>query len=156
MGFVVSEGLFENRCGHLYGVAFHDDRGKRVGVSLKPGDEIVLTEDQQREVARAPRDPADNPFVNGTLVLVAEGDGLDDKRPIGTQTQEVVGTPVSVPQVKPEGSSVGELTGTHTGESLELLKRDELNVIAVGLGVKDAAELQNKKLVIEAILAAQG
>lgn len=167
---VLDADLFRNGKDFKFGVSYRDERGEPVGKVLAPGDEIYLTKDQQRQVARAPRRPEDNPFVNGTLVLVAAGADIDSARPIGGMAHQPFPAPpeaVSGPEGAPEGGSAAEpvvvpdessgdeRVGVLTREHLEGLKRTALNAKAKKLGVKQPDQMGNKGEVIDAILAAR-
>lgn len=150
--------LFRNDKPYLYGVSYRDERGEMVGQALRPGDEIYLTKDQQRQVARAPRRADDNPFTNGTLVLVAAGADVDAARPIGSGlVSESASVPPAAPEKAPASGTVPEdVVGVETREYLESLKRNALDAKARKLGVKKPDQMGNKGEVIDAILAAQG
>lgn len=68
--------------GHC-GVIVIEAGQKPRGISVRPGDTVWLTEEEQIETANKPRKPEDNPFVNGTLTLVTEPKDLVNRRPIG-------------------------------------------------------------------------
>lgn len=92
------------------------------GGSVKPGDTVWLTEEEQVATANAPKLEANNPFTNGSLTLVTKQGELKNRRPIGDQQE--VATPVvdSAPDETPEESAVGkqepgEVAATKTEEA---------------------------------------
>ena len=52
------------------------------GISLYPGQEIDLDEEEQAMTANAPRDPRANALANGNLALIAEGMDFKGRRPL--------------------------------------------------------------------------
>lgn len=75
---------FVNRSGGFLGVVVRAPGAIRgfKGISLYPGQEIDLDEEEQAETANAPRDPRANPLVNGQLDCVAEGMDFKGRRPL--------------------------------------------------------------------------
>lgn len=52
------------------------------GVSLYPGQDVDLDEEEQSMTANAPRDPRGNALANGSLELIAEGMNFKGRRPL--------------------------------------------------------------------------
>lgn len=73
---------FTNESGGFVGVVFIED-GKRRGGSVRPGDSVWLSEEEQIATANAPRRDADNPFTNGFLQLKTAATEIANRRPIG-------------------------------------------------------------------------
>lgn len=74
---------FRNNSRGICGAVVIDPGEKPKGVAVKPGETIWLNEEEQIATANAPRKAEDNPFVNGTLVLVTEPQEIINRRPIG-------------------------------------------------------------------------
>jgi hypothetical protein len=68
--------------GHL-GVVKHDEEGKKQGVSVPPNGTVLLTEKDRIATANAPKNPANNPFVNGALECIRADADTSSLRPIG-------------------------------------------------------------------------
>jgi hypothetical protein len=86
----------------IVGVVVHDDRGQRGGIGVKPGDTVWLTEAERIATANAPRLPQNNPFANGTLVLVTRASEIKNRRPFGDDAQAYE-EPDETPQEPEEG-----------------------------------------------------
>lgn len=77
MSPLIERACYRNTSGQIIGVVKIDRKGDEKGESLLPDQTVWLSEDERRATARAPRDPADNPFTNGHLAKVAD-DRLTD------------------------------------------------------------------------------
>lgn len=77
MSPLIERACYRNTSGQIIGVVKIDRKGDENGESLLPEQTVWLSEDERRATARAPRDPADNPFTNGHLAKVAD-DRLTD------------------------------------------------------------------------------
>lgn len=73
---------FRNDSGGVAGAVVFSERGDRLGLAVQPGDTVWLSEEEQAVTANAPRDPDDNPFINGTFSLVTEGKEIRNARPL--------------------------------------------------------------------------
>jgi len=89
---------FRNTSDGWLGVTMIDGRGDPRGIAVEPGGSVWLSEDEQIATANAPRSDGDNPFVNGSLELVARATEVKNRRPFGTNP----GVQPTAPQVKQE------------------------------------------------------
>lgn len=78
---------FRNESGGFLGVIVIEPGGKERGISVRPGDSIWLSEEDQIATANAPRSDDNNPFINGQLKLVTAATAIANRRPIGDTTQ---------------------------------------------------------------------
>lgn len=97
---------FENRSLGIVGVIRMDLEGKPRGFPVPYKGTVWLSAHEQALTANAPQNEADNPFVNGSLVLLVKSDEVEHARPIGDQQapaapaapaeseQQLQGTPV--------------------------------------------------------------
>lgn len=94
---------FVNESGGWIGVVTINARGDRTGVAVPPGESIWLSEEEQVETANAPRADADNPLVNGQLVLRTKAEEVKNRRPLRPSDEAPVtpATPADQPPVKP-------------------------------------------------------
>lgn len=76
---------FRNESQGWCGAVSIDGRGDHHGTAVAPGDTVWLSEEEQIATANAPRADADNPFANGTFVLVSRGAEVRNRRPYGEQ-----------------------------------------------------------------------
>lgn len=71
---------------------------QQTAIAVQPGDTVWLSEEEQAMTANAPRRPSDNPLVNGTFTLMAEGKDIKHARPLRPiapdEEQEVGAAPV--------------------------------------------------------------
>lgn len=74
---------FRNDSPGVCGAVLTEPGGKPKGIAIKPGETVWMTEEDQILTANAPRKAEDNPFANGTLVLVTEPKDIANRRPIG-------------------------------------------------------------------------
>lgn len=89
---------YRNKTDRNVGAVRIDKDGDEKGVAVRPGETVWLTEDERRSTARAPHDPNDNPFVNGTFEKITDERVIDtDERPIEA--------PEAEPQEAPEPPS---------------------------------------------------
>lgn len=80
---------FRNDSPGVVGAVTVNNRGEVHGVPVYPGDTVWLSEEEQVLTANSPRDPANNPLVNGTFTLIAEQGEFKNARP----TRPVAETP---------------------------------------------------------------
>jgi hypothetical protein len=78
---------FRNATGGTIGVIVVQPGGKEQALPLVSGATIWLSEDDQIATANAPRNDADNPFVNGMLEAVGVPQGVKNRRPIGVSQE---------------------------------------------------------------------
>jgi hypothetical protein len=64
--------LYENRSGGQVGACQIDKRGERRWIAVGPDERVWLNEEEKIAMAEAPKDPADNPFIE------REEDEVDD------------------------------------------------------------------------------
>lgn len=76
---------WENVSNGVIGVVTYDERGKRGGAAVKPGDTVWLTEPERIATANAPKLPQDNPFVNGNLICRTPASAVKSRRPFGLE-----------------------------------------------------------------------
>lgn len=78
---------YRNVSGHVIGVVTVDHKGERNGTPLDVNETVWLSKDERVATARAPRNPKDNPFANGSLELVGEEERETDvtDRPYGEE-----------------------------------------------------------------------
>lgn len=97
----ITKDQFRNDSGGVAGAIVLDGTGQK-SIAVLPGDTVWLTEDEQALTANAPRREEDNPFINGTFSLIAEGKNIKHARPLRPVTIEdpiVLGTEVGAPPV---------------------------------------------------------
>lgn len=92
---------FSNTSNGVLGVVKLNIEDKPVGTSLRPKEEVWLSEKEQILTANAPRNEADNPFTNGDLTLVVRASDVATARPIGDLQEE--------PEVESEPEAPGDL-----------------------------------------------
>lgn len=63
MSPVIDKQQFENQSGGWVGAVVIGPKGDETGVAVEPGQTVWLSEPEQILTANAPRDPADNPFL---------------------------------------------------------------------------------------------
>lgn len=78
---------FRNDSGGFLGVIVIEPGGKTKGISVRPGDSVWLSEEDQIATANAPRSDDNNPFINGQLKLVTAATAIANRRPIGDTEQ---------------------------------------------------------------------
>jgi len=108
---------FENVSGGWIGVQVRDDtrRSGFKGIGLGPGARVWLDEDEQTVTANRPRNPEDNPFINGHLKLTASKQEMQNRRPIGDSMEPQAPTPPETPPEAPQGD--GQPEGAPEGET---------------------------------------
>lgn len=72
----VEKSKFRNTTNGFLGAITIDHRGERKGISIPPGDDVWLSDDEILETAEAPRDPVDSPFTD-QIELVRDPDNPD-------------------------------------------------------------------------------
>lgn len=101
---------YRNVTGGQLGVTIENVDGKPQGIAVAPDDTVWMSESERIRTANAPRDPANNPFTNGSLVKVTEGGNIKSKRAIDTETVEPEEQPEPVPPA-PGAPPAGEPEG---------------------------------------------
>lgn len=94
---------FRNDSGGQCGVIVIEN-GREKAISVKPGDTILLSAQEQILTANAPKSDKDNPFTNGTLTLITPAANIANRRAIGDPSM-VTGeskTPVADPKAAEE------------------------------------------------------
>jgi hypothetical protein len=84
----VTRDLFRNDSGGWQGVVTIEPGGTHKAISVAPGHEVWLTEDEQVLTANAPRTEGDNPLTNGSLTCVTEAAEVKNRRPLRPATAE--------------------------------------------------------------------
>lgn len=76
---------YENVSGGWLGVKVKDDNRRTGfrGFAVAPRGRVMLSLEERKATANAPRDPDDNPFANGNLRLIAKDQETSQGRPIG-------------------------------------------------------------------------
>lgn len=103
MSPLIERACYRNTSGQIIGVVKIDRKGDEDAKALLPDESVWLSEDERRATARAPRDPADNPFQNGHLSKVADDRITDaDERPIDTDQAAPEAEAAPEPSPQPE------------------------------------------------------
>lgn len=76
---------FTNVSGGVAGAVKLDHEGHAAGVAVFPNESVWLTEKEEILTANAPRNEADNPFVNGTFRCDVKSADAGHSRPIGSK-----------------------------------------------------------------------
>jgi hypothetical protein len=79
---IMARSEFRNQSGGQIGVIIIDN-GKEKAISVKPDESILLTQQEQILTANAPKLEKNNPFTNGSLVLIRPASQIANRRPIG-------------------------------------------------------------------------
>lgn len=93
---------YRNDSPGVCGVVTIDD-GRAKAIPVKPGDSIWLSEQERIATANAPKRDEDNPFTNGTLVLVTPAAEIRNRRDIGPDELPPEGAPAP-PEREPEAT----------------------------------------------------
>jgi hypothetical protein len=114
---ITSKDEFINTTDGWLGAVQLNHLGQALGVSVEPGGSVFLTEEEQMLTANAPRDDADNPFVNGGLKLKTRAVEMRNRRPFSEHAgAEVHGETGATPQPEDEpetgSAAVGEEVAT--------------------------------------------
>lgn len=125
--------LFRNDSGGVAGAVTIDPRGGTVSIAVHPGDSVWLTEEEQALTANAPRHAEDNPFINGTFVLVAEAQDIKHHRPLRPTAVEVPGEVGAAP-VAAGPAPEGERAPTEEVGTPEAVPTEEEAVEVTGDG----------------------
>jgi hypothetical protein len=107
---------FKNVSGGVQGAVIVDVTGKPKGIPVRDGDSIWLTEAEEILTANAPRRDEDNPFTNGSFIVLTRASEAANRRPIGSRDEAP--TPVS-------GSEAGDPPPWDTGNEPQALPRVE-------------------------------
>lgn len=102
---------FRNDSPGVIGAVSVNNRGEVQGIPVYPGDTVWLSDEEQVLTANSPRDPADNPLINGSFTLIAEQGEFKNARPVRPVAEtppegerpadEEVGTPDAAPADAP-------------------------------------------------------
>lgn len=96
---------FTNVSGGVAGAVKLDHEGHAKGVAVFPNESVWLTEKEEILTANAPRNEADNPFVNGTFRCDVKSADAGHARPIGSKhaNAEPPERPAEAGEGDPEG-----------------------------------------------------
>lgn len=86
MSTTTTRDLFRNDSGGWIGVVTIEPGGDRRAISVPPGHEVWLSEEEQILTANAPRAEADNPLTNGSLTCVTEAGDVKNRRALRPDT----------------------------------------------------------------------
>lgn len=101
---VKTRDLFRNDSGGWQGVVTLEPGGTHKAISIPPGHEVWLTEEEQVLTANAPRGAENNPLVNGALTLVSEAAEIKNRRPLRPDAPVAAETPPETPPEEETGA----------------------------------------------------
>lgn len=110
---------FRNDSDGYIGVITLMPGGERAGIAVRPGDSVWLSQEEQVLTANAPRDEADNPMVNGNLLLVTEAREIVNRRPLRPTAIETAVEPAVVPDPATAVDPVAPLSADGDTEEAE-------------------------------------
>lgn len=142
----ITKNEYANRSEGVCGVIVIDN-GKSKGIAVKPGDSIWLSEEERIATANAPKKDDDNPFTNGTLVLVTPAAEIRNRRDIGAD-ELPQGEEAALPTPDPEAPALksepeSEVPAEPTPEAIEAKAEAEKAKVEAARQARAAAQAEN-------------